>query len=194
MSMFTGIVRDLGLLVELRRDRLEISTCLREELAVGASIAVNGVCLTVSQLTSRGFLADISGETFDRTALGNQRSRARVNLELPLRMEAGLDGHIVLGHVDAIGKVQEARREGQGWRFMFSYPTRFACYLVEKGSVAIDGISLTSFNTTDETFQVAVIPQTYQTTALQDRHVGDPVNIEFDIIAKYVERMIKDVN
>lgn len=192
--MFTGIVRDLGVLVEQRRDRLEISTCLREELSVGASIAVNGVCLTVSQLTSSGFVADISGETYERTALGNQRSRARVNLELPLSLEAGLDGHIVLGHVDTIGKVQEARREGQGWRFMFSYPARFAAYLVEKGSVAIDGVSLTPFNVTDETFQVAVIPQTYRATALQDRHVGDPVNIEFDIVAKYVERMMKDVH
>jgi riboflavin synthase len=166
---------------------------LGEKLSVGASIAVNGVCLTVSELTKGGFKADISSETFERTALGSQRRRARVNLELPVSPETVLDGHIVLGHVDAIGKVQEARRDGQGWRFVFSYPGRFARYVAEKGSVAIDGISLTSFNTTGETFQVAVIPQTYQKTALQYRRVGDPVNIEFDIIAKYVERMMQNV-
>lgn len=194
MSMFTGIVGDLGLLVELGRERIGISTCLREELSVGASIAVNGVCLTVCELTAKGFRADVSGETLNRTSLGYQRLRARVNLELPLTLEKGLDGHMVLGHVDAVGKVQEVRREGEGWRFVFSYPGRFAAYVAEKGSVAIDGVSLTSFDTTAETFQVAVIPQTYKQTALQDRHVGDPVNIEFDIIAKYVERMMKDVN
>ncbi|HHR85512.1 MAG TPA: riboflavin synthase [Candidatus Acetothermia bacterium] len=194
MSMFTGIVRDLGLLVELRRDRLEISTSLRDKLSLGASIAVNGVCLTVSELTQRGFRAEISSETFSRTSLGKQRLRARVNLELPLTLEAGLDGHIVLGHVDTVGKVQEVRREREGWKFVFSYPAEFRAYVVDKGSVAVDGISLTPFAATNGTFQVAVIPQTYEQTALQDRQVGDPVNIEFDILAKYVEGMVTYVH
>ena len=193
MPMFTGIVSDLGLLEELRRDRLEISTSLREKLALGASIAVNGVCLTVSELTRNGFRADISSETFDRTSLGRQHLRARVNLELPLTLEGGLDGHIVLGHVDTVGKVQVVRHDHDGWKLVFSYPTEFRAYVVDKGSVAVDGISLTPFAATQRSFQVAVIPRTYETTALQDRRVGDPVNIEFDILAKYIEGMVKRV-
>lgn len=192
--MFTGIVADLGLLVELRRDRLGISTSLRDGLSLGESIAVNGVCLTISELTRDGFRADISSETFMRTSLGKQRLRARVNLELPLTIERGLDGHLVLGHVDAVGKVQELRREREGWKFVFSYPGEYRAYVTDKGSVAIDGISLTPFATTDRTFQVAVIPHTYNQTALQDRRVGDPVNIEFDILAKYVRGMMKHVH
>ena len=194
MPMFTGIVRDLGLLEELRRDRLEISTSLREKLTLGASIAVNGVCLTVSELTRNGFRADISLETFDRTSLGRQHLRARVNLELPLTLEGGLDGHIVLGHVDTVGKVQMVSREREGWKFLFSYPTEFRAYVADKGSVAVDGISLTPFAATGRSFRVAVIPRTYETTALQDRRVGDPVNIEFDILAKYVEGMVRHVH
>ncbi len=194
MPMFTGIVRDLGLLVALRRDRLEISTSLREKLTLGASIAVNGVCLTVSELTRNGFRADISSETFTRTSLCRQHLRARVNLELPLTLEGGLDGHIILGHVDTVGKVHVVRRDRDGWRFVFSYPTEYRAYVVDKGSVAVDGISLTPFDATERTFQVAVIPQTYEATVLQDRRVGDPVNIEFDILAKYVEGMVKHVH
>ena len=192
--MFTGIVRDLGLLEDLRRDRLEISTSLRDRLALGASIAVNGVCLTVSELTRNGFHTDISSETFDRTSLGKQRTHARVNLELPLTLEGGLDGHIVLGHVDAVGKVQAVRRAREGWKFVFSYPSEYRAYVTDKGSVAVDGISLTPFAVTDRTFQVAVIPSTYETTTLRDRRVGDPVNIEFDILAKYVEGMVSHVH
>ena len=194
MPMFTGIVRDLGLLVALRRDRLEISTSLREKLTLGASIAVNGVCLTVSELTQNGFRADISSETFTRTSLGRQHLRARVNLELPLTLEGGLDGHILLGHVDTVGKVHVVRHDRDGWRFVFSYSTEYRAYVVDKGSVAVDGISLTPFDATERTFQVAVIPQTYEATVLQDRRVGDPVNIEFDILAKYVEGMVKHVH
>lgn len=192
--MFTGIVRDLGLLLELRRDRLEVSTSLRDELSLGASIAVNGVCLTVSELTRDGFRADISSETLARTSLGQQRPRGRVNLELPLALQDGLDGHIVLGHVDTMGRVVEVRREREGWRFTFSYPQEFRGYVVEKGSVAVDGISLTPFDVSERSFKVAVIPSTYATTALQDRRIGDPVNIEFDILAKYVRGMMKDAH
>lgn len=192
--MFTGIVRDLGLLVELRRDRLEISTSLRGELSLGDSIAVNGVCLTVSEITREGFRADISSETFTRTSLGKQHPRSRVNLELPLTLNSGLDGHLVLGHVDTVGTVQEVHREREGWKFTFSYPQEFHTYMTEKGSVAVDGVSLTPFEVTRRSFRVAVIPSTYATTALQDRRVGDPVNIEFDILAKYVRGMIQDAN
>jgi len=192
--MFTGIVQDLGLLEELRRDRLEISTSLRDSLTLGASIAVNGVCLTVTELTRNGFRAHISSETFTRTSLGRQRLHARVNLELPLTLESGLDGHIVLGHVDTVGKVQVVSREREGWKFVFSYPTEFRRYMADKGSVAVDGISLTPFAATGRTFQVAVISRTYETTALRDRRVGDPVNIEFDILAKYVEGMVRRVH
>lgn len=194
--MFTGIVCDLGSVAELRRDRLvlEVPPALRARLTLGASIAVNGVCLTVSELTGAGFHADVSSETLERTTIGRLRLRTRVNLELPITPDTGLDGHIVLGHIDATGRVQQVARARDGWGFVFSYPERFCCYVVEKGSVAVDGISLTPFETRGVTFKVAVIPQTYASTNLQDRQVGDPVNIEFDILAKYIEGMVRHVH
>lgn len=191
--MFTGIVRGLGVLRERRGYVLviEIPSVFCERLPVGASVAVNGVCLTVRELANGAFLADLSQETVKRTTLGTMRTQTRVNLELPVTPEEGLDGHIVLGHVDTIGRTKALTRDREGWRLLIWYPPEFRRYLVEKGSVAVDGISLTPFAITGTTFSCAVIPRTYTATNLQDRAVGDPVNIEFDLVAKYVEEMMR---
>jgi len=193
--MFTGIVQGLGVLRERRGNVLavEVLFAFREQLTIGASVAVNGVCLTVSELSDGAFLADLSQETAARTTLGTMRVQSRVNLELPVTPEGGLDGHIVLGHVDTVGRIKALAREREGWRLVISYPPEFRRYMVNKGLVAVDGISLTPFDITGTTFRCAVIPRTFVATHLQDRAVGDPVNIEFDILAKYVEGMMRRV-
>jgi len=157
---------------------IDVPPVLLEQLVIGASIAVNGVCLTVGELSDAGCLADISQETATLTTLGAMRMQSRVNLELPISPEGGLDGHIVLGHVDTVGRTKALTREREGWRLVISYPPEFRQYLVEKGSIAMDGISLTPFAITGNTFRCAVIPSTFAVTNLQDRVVGDPVNIE----------------
>lgn len=193
--MFTGIVQGLGVLRERRGSVLavEVLFAFREQLTIGASVAANGACLTVSGLSDGAFLADLSQETAVRTTLGTLRVQSRVNLELPVTPEGGLDGHIILGHVDAVGRIKALAREREGWRLVISYPPEYRRYMVEKGSVAVDGISLTPFDITGTTFRCAVIPRTFAATNLQDRVVGDPVNIEFDILAKYVEGMMRRV-
>jgi len=194
--MFPGIVPGRGVLRERRGNvfAIDVPVAFREQLVIGASIAVNGVCLTVGELSDAGFSADISQETAARTTLGAMRMRSRVNLELPISPEGGLDGHIVLGHVDTVGRTKTVTREREGWRLVISYPPEFRRYMVEKGSIAVDGISLTPFAITGTTFRCAVIPSTFAATNLQDRVVGDPVNIEFDILAKYVEGMMRRVH
>ena len=194
--MFTGIVQGLGVLRQRRGNVLAIDVppAFLEQLSIGASIAVNGACLTVRELSNAGFLADVSKETAGRTTLSAMRMQSRVNLELPLRPEGGLDGHIVLGHVDAVGRTKALAREREGWGLVISCPPEFGHYIVEKGSIAVDGISLTPFAVTGATFRCAVIPSTFASTNLQDRVVGDPVNIEFDILAKYVEGMMRRVH
>lgn len=190
--MFTGIVCGLGTLEKRAGGRLtvEVPKGVSARLAPGGSIAVNGVCLTVRTLTERSFTAVVSGETFKRTTLGELPPGSRVNLELPVRAQDGLDGHIVLGHIDTIGRVRKIVRIAEGWNFTFAYPPEYARYLVEKGSIAVDGISLTVFSVGPSSFQCAVIEETYEKTNIQDRHPGDAVNLEFDILGKYVERML----
>jgi len=194
--MFTGIIEGIGLVRKKSGNALEVGLppALHERLTVGASIALNGVCLTVFAITEEVFSADISQETMLRTALGALRPGVRVNLELAVSMERALDGHIVLGHVDTIGRIKAIHRERENWSLIVSYPAEFRRYVVEKGSIAVDGISLTPYVLTGTTFRCAVIPTTFNGTILKDRHVGDPVNIEFDILAKYVEGMIRRVD
>jgi len=195
--MFTGIIQGLGVLRERRGGSLavEVPSTLREQLAVGASIAVNGVCLTVGQFCNKDtFLAELSPETASRSTLGEIRVRTRVNLELPMPAQGRFDGHLVLGHVDAVGRVKAITPARAGWRLMVAYPPLFRPYMAEKGSVAVDGISLTPFTITQTTFCCAIIPKTFETTNLQDRVVGDPMNLEFDILAKYVEGMMRHVH
>jgi riboflavin synthase len=194
--MFTGVVQGFGYLRSSRSGEVEIELPppMRDRLDVGASVAVGGVCLTVRELHDDAFRADVSRETSTRTTLGGLRVGARLNLELPTRPSDGLDGHLVLGHVDAVGRIQALFREQSHWITIVSYPAEFLRYVVEKGSVAVDGISLTTYGIDGNSFRCSLIPETYVKTTMQDRKSGDAVNLEFDILAKYVERMMPFVH
>jgi len=166
---------------------------VRRSLAVGGSIAVNGVCLTAREVGERLFSADVSRETMSRTTLGTLRAGMTANLELPLTADRGFDGHWVLGHVDAVGRIRSLHREKEAWTLIVSFPPAGHRYLVDKGSIAVDGISLTPFDVHEDSFRCAIIPETFEKTCLRDRRPDDPVNLEYDILAKYVERMMRDV-
>ncbi len=193
--MFTGIVESAGTVsgVDERGTsrRLTFSAPgVGEELAVGDSIAVNGVCLTVTSQDGSSFSAEAVGETLDRSNLGGLRTGDRVNLERPMPAAGRFDGHIVQGHVDGIGTITSITPEGDGARLRIEHPPGLGRYLVEKGSVTVDGVSLTVASLDEGHFEIAVIPHTLQVTVLGERVAGDAVNLEVDVIAKYVERMI----
>ena len=192
--MFTGIIATTGRLERLeRRDRgARLTLATRRplpRLALGESIAVNGACLTVVAPRGRRFSVDVSPETLRRTTLGSLAPGAPVNLERALRMGDRLGGHIVLGHVDGVGRVRTIRPEGKWLLYRFTAPPALAPYLVEKGSIAVDGVSLTVFACRGSTFTVALIPHTLAVTTLGSLAPGDPVNVEVDVLAKYVERL-----
>ncbi len=193
--MFTGIVEHVGKLesLDLNADggRVRIHAGpLAQHLAVSASIAVNGCCLTVVALAGDIFVADLSAETIRRTSFGELKPGARVNLERPLSAGKELGGHFVQGHVDGIGRVTQLIPEGDNWWLGVRIPADLERYLVSKGSVAIDGISLTVAAISDGEVQAAIIPYTYANTDLHALAPGDAVNLEVDILAKYVERLL----
>src|SRR5205814_857466 len=156
----------------------------------GDSIAVNGVCLTALELKPDSFVADVSKETLFRSTLGNLKAGSPVNLERAVTPATRLGGHIVQGHVDARGKFLNSENLGDSWTFRFAYPKEVSRYLVFKGSVAVEGISLTIANLTDDYFEIAVIPKTFEVTNFSYLKPGDEVNLEVDVIAKYVERIL----
>ncbi|MCK4508434.1 MAG: riboflavin synthase [Desulfuromonadales bacterium] len=195
--MFTGLIEDLGTLREIHtgadRARLTVATGLpMAELALGESIAVNGVCLTVTAFADGTFTADVSPETMGCTTLGQLARGAHVNLERALRLSDRLGGHMVTGHIDGQGRIVERRKDGNAWRFKFQADAAVSSLLVAKGSITIDGISLTVNEVSEDTFSLAIIPLTLAKTTLQDRNVGDEVNIETDLIGKYVARFLHD--
>ncbi len=193
--MFTGIVTDTGEVLHVSPSRLTVSTPkLFRELEIGRSIAVNGACLTVIELSpaAESFSVELSPETLARTNLGLVRRGDLVNLELPLRFSDRLDGHFVLGHVDTVGEIVSISRKEKGAVFRFRVDEKYSRYLIEKGSIALDGISLTIFNIRDGEFDVAIIPHTLEQTNLRLRCPGDKVNVEFDVLAKYLERLLQD--
>jgi len=159
-------------------------------LRIGESIAVSGACMTVTRIRGTTFVVDVSPESVRRTTLGALRPGKRVNLERSLRLADRLSGHLVFGHVDGIGELRSVTREGDGALFRFGVPPSLARYLVEKGSVAVDGISLTVFECTARSFTVAVIPHTLAVTTLGDRRPGDRVNLESDMLARYVDQVV----
>ena len=194
--MFTGIVQAKGRVaaLEQRGDdvRLHIDTAdlSMEEAAIGDSISVNGACLTVVEKTGRGFWADVSIESLNRTTLGDLGPDDAVNLEPAVTPETAMGGHLVNGHVDATGTVVEREDEGRSVRFRFQLPVNLVRYVVEKGSICVDGISLTVNETGDDTFDVNIIPHTLEVTTLGAREVGARVNLEVDIVARYVENLL----
>jgi riboflavin synthase len=161
-----------------------------EGLAKSGSIAVNGCCLTAVDLEGKSFAADLSGETLRRTSLGEMKSGTRVNLERPLTAMKELGGHFVQGHVDGVGRVARLEPEGANWWFGVQVPGDLARYVAMKGSIALDGISLTVAGWHDGIVETAIIPFTFDHTNLSSLKVGDPVNVECDILAKYVERLV----
>jgi riboflavin synthase len=197
--MFTGIVTDIGTVrrIEKRGDwRLEIETDYDvATIEIGASIACSGPCLTVvakgpGKNGARGWFAvDASAETLDKTTIGKWTEGRLVNLERALKVGDELGGHIVSGHVDGVGRIEAIEPEGDSLRFRFSAPADLMPYIASKGSIAIDGISLTVNEVGDEGFGVNIIPHTQSVTALRDAKAGDPVNLEIDILARYVARL-----
>lgn len=194
--MFTGLIEDLGTLRDIRTTadhaRLMVATGLpMAELTIGESIAVNGACLTVTSFGEGAFSADVSPETMACTTLGKLSRGAHVNLERALRLSDRLGGHMVTGHVDGQGRILERRKDGNAWRFKFQTDAAVSAFLVAKGSVTIDGISLTVNDVVEDTFSLAIIPLTLSKTTLQERNPGDLVNIETDLIGKYVARFLR---
>lgn len=185
--VFTGIVEEKGRVRSRSGSRLEIeSRLVLEDSGIGASIAVNGCCLTVVERGDDWWVADVSDETWSRTNLGDLSPGDPVNLERPMAAGGRFGGHVVLGHVDAVGEVVSGVPA-----LVVRIPRDLMRYVVEKGSCTVDGISLTVFNLTDDTFEVAVIPHTADVTTLGHRNPGDKVNIEIDVLAKHVERLLE---
>jgi len=179
----------------LRREagaaRLSLSAAtVLDGTALGDSISVNGVCLTVVELGKNEFTADVAVETLRVTNLGELKAGARVNLERALQLSARIGGHLVSGHVDAVGRLREKRDEGNGWRIFFDAPETVLRYVIKKGSIAIDGVSLTVADVDRAGFSIAMIPHTARLTTLGFKTAGDSVNLESDIIGKYVERLL----
>jgi riboflavin synthase len=193
--MFTGIIEELGTVLSIEKRgegaRMVVGAGLvTDGTAEGDSIAVNGICLTAIDVRKGSFAADGSRETLERSTLGNLRTGSRVNLERAVTPSTRLGGHLVQGHVDAPGVFLGSEEHGGSWTVRIGFPSHIARYLVFKGSVAVEGISLTVALLADDYFEIAVIPKTWQGTNLSHLRSNDPVNLEVDVLAKYVERML----
>ena len=193
--MFTGLVADLGTVaaVDATDDgvRLRLRTALAGEIGEGDSVAVNGVCLTATEVSADAFAADVMHESLRRSSLGQAAQEgARVNLELSLRASDRLGGHIVQGHVDGVGTVSGVREDGFSRVVTIDAPPDVLRYVVEKGSIAVNGVSLTVSAISDEAFEVSLIPETLERTTLGQAAPGAIVNLEVDVLAKYVEKLV----
>jgi riboflavin synthase len=196
--MFSGIISDLGEVRSLSAagdTRVEISTRFpMEEVAIGASIACSGACLTVVEKGSGWFAATVSAETMARTTLSDWRVGTKVNLERALRLGDEFGGHIVLGHVDGVARILDRRQEGDSLRFSFEAPAELARSIAPKGSVALDGVSLTVNEVSGRRFGVNIIPHTQACTTFGAARLGDRVNLEIDVLARYVARLMQGGN
>lgn len=189
--MFTGIIEEMGVLKEQNGGNLVIQADkVLEDVHLGDSIAVNGVCLTVTEFQKNWFRADVMAETLRRSSLGTLKKGSRVNLERAMAANGRFGGHIVSGHIDGTGTVENTQREGNAIWVTISCGAALLRYIAEKGSIAIDGISLTVAEVRENGFRVSIIPHTGEETTLLARRTGDMVNLETDIIAKYVERLM----
>ncbi len=190
--MFTGIIEEIGAVRQAQPGRLEIAAkTVLADTNLGDSIAVNGVCLTVTQMTPNSFTADVMAETLRRSSLGQLHTGSRVNLERAMAADGRFGGHIVSGHIDGIGKIASVRREGNAVWVQVQTPQEILSLIVQKGSIAIDGISLTVAEVTADTFSVSIIPHTGGQTILLEKQAGDVVNLENDVVAKYVQRLLQ---
>lgn len=194
--MFTGLIQDLGSISAIRRGSdsalITIETALANSIAVGDSVSVNGVCLTATSVTSESFVADVMVQTLKLTSLKSIEEGTSVNLELAATSSTRLGGHMVQGHVDGVGTVVATEATEKWWRLVVEVPRSLLHYIVNQGSIAIDGVSLTVGEVNDETGQVTLwlIPETLARTNLSTKKLGDEVNVEVDVIAKYVERLM----
>jgi len=194
--MFTGIIEHMGTVESLKANaeggRLTIhAPGVAKLLAVSNSVAVNGCCLTVVKLDKERFSFDLSGETLRKTAIGEWKTGTRVNLEQPLTAGKEFGGHFVLGHVDTVGRVVRLEPEGENWWYGVEVPESFARYIVPQGSISMDGISLTVARWNGHVAEIAIIPFTYEHTNVRDKKIGDAVNLEGDVLGKYVERYLE---
>jgi riboflavin synthase len=192
VRLFTGLVADLGTVTAVDASdggvRLTVRTGLT--LGEGDSVAVNGVCLTATSLPDGAFTADVMHETLRRSSLGALEEGSKVNLELPLRADDRLGGHFVQGHVDGLGTVWDVREEGFAHVVSIGAPPEIMRYVIEKGSIAVDGVSLTVSGLGEDWFQVSLIPETLERTILGEADTGTTVNLEVDVLAKYIERLV----
>ena len=194
--MFTGIIEELGTVERVTRGRVSAVLAIRAEailsdLKIGDSVAVNGVCLTATSLTGHGFTADVMHETLDRSSLAGLGPGSPVNLERAMAADGRFGGHIVAGHVDGVGTIAAIEQDDNAIWFTITAPEQVLRYVVEKGSIAIDGISLTVARVEPDRFAVSVIPHTAAVTLLGLRRTGDRVNLESDLVGKYVERLLR---
>jgi riboflavin synthase len=195
--VFTGLIADIGQVASVQREhdgvRLAVDSAISESLAEGDSVAVNGVCLTATEVRETRFCADVMQQTLSNSSLGELAPGGTVNLELALRASDRLGGHVVQGHVDGLGNVVSVATEGFATRIEIECEPEVLRYLVRRGSVAVDGVSLTVGELGEESFEVSLIPETLSRTTLGSVAVGDAVNIEVDVLAKYVERLVAAV-
>lgn len=191
--MFTGIIEDLGKVVDIEESKTNIEFTihseLTDELKIDQSVCHNGVCLTVTAIEGDSYKVTAILETLNKTNLGRLKKGDAVNLERCLKFEGRIDGHIVQGHVDTKGICKEIRDKDGSWEFEIEYPKEFYPLIISKGSVTINGVSLTVVDPISNRFKVAIIPYTYEHTNFKDFKIGDEVNLEFDIIGKYIQRM-----
>lgn len=189
--MFTGITEETGEVISAKSNMLSIgANKVIQEMAPGDSMAVNGVCLTITALNADSFSVDVMSETIKRSNLGLLKAGDAVNLERPLVLGGRIGGHLVQGHVDATGEIVSVVREKEEVIISIEAPDEVMCYIVEKGFIAVDGISLTVINCSKSTFSVSIVDYTWQNTTMSSREKGDLVNLEVDIIAKYVEQLV----
>lgn len=194
--MFTGLIQGKGTILRIDRRGVDARVTIQSSfdmggLILGESIAVDGVCLTVTHFQGSVFTVDVSAETLMCTTLNHRQPGTRVNLERALRMGDRLGGHLVTGHIDGLGVLRERRQEGRSWRLYFTVPEELSRSIIPKGSIAVNGISLTVNGCTPGNFDVNIIPHTLAETTLGELAIGDAVNIETDLIGKYVEKMIQ---
>ena len=194
--MFTGIIQSVGSIESLQsrnndmRMQIHIGKLPVSELGLGDSVAVSGICLTVVEITGHGFVADVSGETLSRTIAGDWQKGSQVNLELALTPDTRLGGHLVSGHVDGVGQVVKRWSDGRSERFVIQAPKSLAKYIAEKGSICVDGISLTVNHVNGNEFELNIVPHTLQETTMAEYTAGSKVNLEVDLIARYLERLL----